>query len=118
MFFFRLAFFSGVVLVIFLSLLPAEFVSVELLPWDKMNHAAAYAVLALVGGLSMRGGRPLLLVAVALLILGGGLEVAQAAVPNRTPSPYDALANAVGIAFGISFAIGVCAMRGRRAKVA
>lgn len=106
-----LAFLAGVILVIYLSLFPAALIPVEVTTWDKANHAAAYAMLAFVGGLSIGTGRPLLLVAVALLILGGGLEIAQAAVPNRTPSPFDVLADAVGIALGISFAIGAWAVR-------
>lgn len=111
----QVAFVAGVVMVIYLSLFSAEFVPVELSTWDKANHAAAYAALAFVGGLSIQHRRPLLLIAVALLILGGGLEVAQAALPHRTSSPYDALANAVGISIGILASICISTVGRRRA---
>ena len=101
----KIAFLLGLVLVIILSLLPPEHLVLKVTTWDKLNHAVAYAMLAFVGSLGFRHGRPILFVAVALLVLGAGLEVAQAAVPNRSPSPFDALANLVGIIVGTALAI-------------
>ena len=70
--------------------------------------------LAFVGGLGFRGWCPQLLVALALLILGSGLEIAQVVVPGRTASPYDGLANLVGIVLGSLLVVGVDALRLRR----
>ncbi len=95
----RIAFIVGVPAVIALSLLPQE-VLPETGAWDKLNHIVAYAALALASGLGFRGWRSLLVVGMSLLMLGTGLELAQAVLPSRSASAYDALANLVGIAFG------------------
>ncbi len=76
--------------------------------WDKLQHFMAYAVLAICGVVGFPGRRPRLLAGVGLIVLGCGLEVAQAAVPGRDPSIGDAVANIAGIAFGLATAwIGV-----------
>ncbi len=112
----RIAFIVGLLAVILLSLLPRE-----ALPdpgtWDKLNHVMAYGVLALAGGLGFRGLRSLLLVGIGLLILGIALEIAQAALPYRSASAYDALANLIGISLGSIAAIGVNALLQKRAQI-
>ena len=45
----KIAFFIGLVAVIALSLLPQEILP-ETDTWDKLNHALAYGVLAVLGG--------------------------------------------------------------------
>lgn len=99
----RIAFYAGLVLVVTLSLLPQEALPPTGL-WDKANHTAAYGALALAGGLGFPGRRALVPAALGLLLLGAGLELAQAAVPSRTASLYDVLANAIGIVLGSLFA--------------
>jgi VanZ family protein len=95
----RLVFIFGLLAVVALSLLPQEHLP-QTETWDKLNHFVAYAGLALAGGLGFKEGRSLLIVGLSLLILGTGLEFAQAALPSRSASAYDALANVVGVAFG------------------
>jgi len=99
----RISFAFGVLLVTWLSLIPGEDLP-GIGPWDKLLHAAAYAALALTGGLGFRGRRSAATVAVGLLALGSLLEVIQAAIPGREASVADASANAVGIAFGLAAA--------------
>ncbi len=112
----RIAFVIGLLAVILLSLLPQE-----VLPdpgtWDKLNHAMAYGVLVLAGGLGFRGLRSLLLVGIGLLILGIALEIAQAALPHRSASAYDVLANFIGISLGSIATIGAHAFAQRRTPI-
>jgi VanZ family protein len=103
----RLSFTIGVMAVTWLSLTPLGALP-EVHMWDKLQHFVAYAVLAICGVVGFPGRRPRLLVGVGLIVLGCGLEVAQAAVPGRNPSIGDAVANIAGIAFGLATAwIGV-----------
>ena len=93
------AFFIGLVAVIALSLLPQETLP-ETDTWDKLNHALAYGVLAVLGGIGFKGWRSLLMVGLGLVVLGAGLELAQSVTPDRYGSIYDAVANLVGVAIG------------------
>jgi VanZ family protein len=93
------AFFIGFMAVIALSLLPQEILP-ETGTWDKFNHALAYGVLALSGGLGFKGRRSLLMVGIGLIVLGAGLELAQSVIPDRDGSITDTLANFVGVAMG------------------
>ena len=111
----RTVFVIGLGLVIVLSLLPQEIVAPET-SWDKVHHAAAYAALAFAGGLDFHGRRALLGMGVGLLVLGGGLEIAQAAVPGRVPSANDVVANLIGIIIGSLLAAGVRALQAKRLR--
>jgi VanZ family protein len=112
----RMAFIIGLLAVIALSLLPPD-----TLPrtgtWEKLNHVMAYAALALAGGLGFTGLRSLLLIGIGLLILGTGLELVQAALPDRSASTYDALANIIGISLGSIVANGMNAHLQKRAQI-
>jgi len=101
----RMAFHFGLLVVVALSLIPQDAMPGPNL-WDKANHTAAYAALALAGGIGYRGVRPLMLVALGLLLLGAALELAQSALPGRIASLYDVLANAMGIVLGSLLANG------------
>ncbi|WP_375268253.1 hypothetical protein [Phenylobacterium sp.] len=81
--------------VIYLSIAPGEATPTAGLFWDKAQHAIAYAVLGL-AGLAAFGGRwPVL---VALLVVSGGLEIAQALTPfGRQGDLRDLAANAGGL---------------------
>ncbi len=68
--------------------------------WDKLNHALAYGVLAVSGGIGFKGWRSLLMVGIGLVVLGAGLELAQSLSPDRDGSITDALANFIGVAIG------------------
>ena len=99
----RLSFTVGVLAVSWLSLVPQDALP-EIDIWDKLQHAMAYAVLAICGAVGFLGRRPLLIVGVGLIVLGCTLEMAQAAVPGRYPSIGDAVANIAGIALGLAAA--------------
>ena len=98
-----MAFFVGLLAVVALSVLPQGAVPHTGLS-DKVDHMAAYAALALAGGIAFRGARSLFLLALGLLALGSGLELVQALIPDRYASGYDILANAIGIALGTASA--------------
>lgn len=76
------------------------------LPADKVFHAAAYAVVAaaLAYALLPRGAplspAKLALVVAGALALGVGVELLQGAIPYRSMSPLDVVANAVGAVAG------------------
>ncbi len=94
----------AVLAVITLSLIPKEALP-ETEIWDKLHHVLAYGGLAVLGGLGFVGWRRMLAVGIGLVILGGSLEVAQAAVPGRFASVDDALANAIGVMIGLVTAL-------------
>ncbi len=94
----------GVLAVIALSLIPKEALP-ETGIWDKLHHFLAYGCLAVSGGLGFVGWRRMIAVGIGLVILGGSLEVAQAAVPGRFASVDDALANAIGVMIGLVTAL-------------
>lgn len=71
---------------------------------DKLEHAAAFALLmAWFGALGAARRRPA--IAAALLLLGIGIELAQGATGWRRAELADALADAVGVALGWALAL-------------
>ena len=84
---------------------------------DKLAHMAAYAALAMAGGIAHRGTRSLFLLAAGLLVLGTGLELVQALLPGRFASGYDVLANVIGIALGSAGAISTNTVINRRPRI-
>lgn len=65
--------------------------------WDKLQHAAAFALLAVLGGIAFPQPRHRLPVAVALILFGVVCELLQLLVPGRSASVLDAVADAVGV---------------------
>lgn len=64
--------------------------------WDKVNHAMAFAVLAVLGQWSYpRGAAAVLL---SLLAYGGLIEALQALTPHRSAEWGDLLADGIGLA--------------------
>lgn len=97
------AFAAGALAVTVLSLLPREVVpDVDL--GDKVQHLIAYLCLALAGGIAFPDRRSLLALGLGLVVLGAGLEFAQAIVPGRFASVGDAIANTLGVALGLTIA--------------
>jgi VanZ family protein len=94
----------GVLAVITLSLIPKEALP-ETGIWDKLHHVLAYGGLAASGGLGFVGWRRMVAVGIGLVMLGGLLEVAQAAIPGRFASVDDAFANAIGVMVGLVTAL-------------
>lgn len=99
----RLAvFIAACATIVWLSLTPTTALpSVNM--WDKVEHAGAYCVLALLGAWAfpMRLWR----LAAGLFALGVGVEIAQSVMGlGRQGDLLDALANSVGIASGLGLA--------------
>ncbi len=112
----RIVFFVGLLAVIALSVIPQEAKPDPKLLYN-LNHIAAYAALALAGGIAYRDGRSFFMMAAGLLILGAGLELLQAFLPSRFANGYDVLANVVGIALGSAAAISTSIVMNRRRRM-
>jgi hypothetical protein len=100
----RLWYLLGVALTVFIvvmSLLPLKDLPAMRVS-DKIEHAAAFTALAAwFGGLLPQ--RHYAWLAVALLVLGGGIEVAQKLMGlGRMADPRDLVADGWGIAFGLT----------------
>ncbi|MFT3763653.1 MAG: VanZ family protein [Pseudoxanthomonas sp.] len=73
---------------------------------DKVEHVLAFFALAASAVQLYATRRALAFVAVGLLLLGIGIEWAQGAfTTDRSADPFDALADAVGIALGMATAL-------------
>jgi VanZ family protein len=76
--------------------------------WDKLNHVLAFAALAVSGRFGFAAETPrvarLGLLAFVLLLIGVGIELAQARLPPRMADPRDVVADVVGIAAGLLLA--------------
>ena len=70
--------------------------------WDKLQHAVAYFVLALVSFYAAETEN--YKIAVVVFALGTCVELAQAFVPYRTASLLDAAANGFGVAVALCVA--------------
>lgn len=68
--------------------------------WDKAQHAAGFAVLALLGRLAYP--RVLIGVMFGLLIYGAAIELAQSATGWRYGDVQDWLADAIGVVAGVA----------------
>ncbi len=84
---------------------PLPFLPPELWSFDKLLHAAEYAVLgALIARALRLGGRsPAWILGLALLagsLYGASDELHQAFVPKRTADPRDWVADTAGVALG------------------
>ena len=90
--------------VVFATLVPAD--DLPSVPVnDKLEHFAVYFLLAAGAVQVFRRGRMLAWVGVALVAQGVCIEFAQGALTaTRSADPFDALANAVGVAAGLATA--------------
>jgi VanZ family protein len=89
------AFIAAAVLVVWLSLRPADGGGARHI--DKLQHFSAYAGLTLLGFAARRRAWPPLVG--GIIVFGAGVEVLQAVLPTgRTGSVLDGLANAAGAA--------------------
>lgn len=93
----------AVTTVVYVSLLPADLL-IETQVWDKLEHFLAYAVLAAIGSAAFPTASTLRPVGVGLCTLGIALEIAQTQVRGRSGDPVDALANGLGVLFGLAIA--------------
>jgi VanZ family protein len=85
-----------------LMLWPRPPAGMDLIGWDKANHALAFAGPALAGLLGRRQDslRSAALLLAALLAWGGGLELLQSLLPPRQGDWADLAADAVGLLLG------------------
>lgn len=99
------AFAVAVVAVVFLSVTPRPLPTSGPLLSDKVQHLAAYAVLAVLGGFGFAAGRRIGRVALALFALGVAMEIVQSFVPGRFAGLDDVVANSTGILIGCGLAL-------------
>jgi VanZ family protein len=87
-----------VLLVIFVSLVPGEGISL----WhiDKIGHFLAYAGMAVLAFLTFDSGRARISALVFAVALGAALEWGQSFVPGRDMSLLDGIANTLGVLAG------------------
>ena len=95
---------TGILALVVVCLLPAPDLPQVALN-DKLEHAMAFAVLSYSAVQLFVRGRPLAIVAAGLLVLGIGIEVAQALLTTtRAMELADVVADAAGIAAGMALA--------------
>lgn len=97
----KAVFWFTLLLVAILSLSPPAYLPSPVFSlWDKAQHAAAFAALAFLG-LQAHTSRVRWQLVIALLALGGAIELAQASTGWRYGEWLDWMADAVGIAIGM-----------------
>ena len=102
-------FWLGAWLVAVLSLIVICLVPLDGLPplpdnSDKVEHLLGYFVLA-GGAVQLFARASLPWVAMGLVLLGIGIEIAQGQTVYRSADPYDALFNAMGVALGMAMVL-------------
>ncbi|MFC7167491.1 VanZ family protein [Halospeciosus flavus] len=82
---------------------------------DKWLHAVGYAGLSFLvaAAFGRRGWRSLTAVVALVVVFGGAIELVQGALPWRSASVLDLLADAVGALVGVAAYRGWRAVRGR-----
>lgn len=93
--------FALVSMVVLLSLIPAA-APPGIYGADKVLHLLAFLTLAAIPAAAIADTRWVLLVALFLIAVGGGIEVAQSFVPNRVASGFDWAMDVVGIGLGVA----------------
>ena len=92
----KTVFWPSLLLLVVLSLLPVDYLPAQVFSiWDKTQHALGFAVLAWFGQQAYPNRR--WRVMSGLLLIGAGIEVAQAATGWRYGEWLDLLADGVGI---------------------
>jgi len=96
-----------VIFVVGASLMPAKAVVIVFgMINDKIEHAGAYAgLMAWFGGMFRRGSQ--LWIGIALVVLGGGLELLQGLTPTRMPDLLDLAADSAGVLIGLALTMTV-----------
>lgn len=93
------------IVVLILALMPAPPSTLDT-GWDKLNHALAFAALAVCSCFSGSASPRRLLMAGALLIaFGGAIELLQSQIPGRDAEWADLLADSVGMVVGMLSAL-------------
>ncbi len=97
----RLVFWCAVIAVGLVSLLPRETLP-ETGLWDKLEHAAAYAILCVIGVVSYPRKRTHLVLLIGLAMYGPALAWLPSFVPGREASIADVIANTFGVVIGFA----------------
>jgi VanZ family protein len=91
--------------VLYLALMPAPPHTLDT-GWDKLNHALAFASLAVCSCFSGSASPRRLLIAGALLVaFGGMIELLQSQIPGRDAEWGDLLADTIGMVVGMLSAL-------------
>lgn len=99
----RIGFLVALLAVAVVSLAPRpDLPDIEL--WDKWQHVAAYAILALLAASAFEGRDARWTIPVGLSLWGGLLELGQLLVPDRSSDWLDAGANVAGVLLGVTLA--------------
>jgi uncharacterized protein YfiM (DUF2279 family) len=85
--------------IVILSLIPQGML-IDTPGSDKVHHFLAYALLTASATVAWPHRRSRIIGTVLIVLLGCALEIAQSAVPGRTPDLLDVAANIVGISIG------------------
>jgi len=85
--------------------------------WDKALHFTAYFGLALIATLAVRANRLTIWIMLALVAIGGALEIIQGMV-GRDMDIFDELANTLGILAGAGIGWLLVFVHGRYIRVA
>jgi VanZ family protein len=94
----------AIAVVIFGELTHLPIVNVlEVHVWDKALHFTAYFGLALMATIAVRADRRALWWALALVLMGGTLEIVQG-MTGRDADIFDELANTIGVVTGLGLA--------------
>ena len=97
----RLAFGLILLAITVIALIPGHVGGVNLLGWDKLNHIAAFAALALLARAGWPNARRTT-VFIGLMVFGLAIELAQTlSFIHRAFSMYDWAADAIGICLGL-----------------
>lgn len=95
------AFIGTLLAITALALLPGDSIDLGFNVWDKVQHAVAYGVLALLGGLAWP--QRLATVAGGLALHGAAIEMLQQTLTTtRLGDWHDWLADCIGIAGGLA----------------
>ena len=96
-----MAFWLACIAVGAMSLTPVQHLPPQVFDiWDKAQHAAGFAVLALLGRLAYP--RALISLVLGLLSYGAAIELAQSATGWRYGDVQDWLADAIGVISGVT----------------
>ena len=96
----NITFISLLIGIAVLSLIPPSS-GIELGPYDKLNHLLAYYILSLNLGLLSLSVKKWIIAAMMCVLYGVLIEFFQGFVPDRDPSVFDAVVNALGIGLGM-----------------
>jgi VanZ family protein len=109
---YRGAFIAALVTIYLLAMLPGDSLP-EVQLWDKLQHACAFFMLALLLGLAWPSTSLLRLQLPSLFAYGVLIELSQSLVPYREASTLDLVANASGLVLYVGAVILGQALTGR-----